>query len=102
MVFLLFSWASVRSKRKEALAEVCVDRQILVQVRPQAVNLVDAFSFSDHYLGSALGRYDGDVYTDLYARAWKEPLNSTDVVDGYKEHLRPLIKQQVWPVHSRL
>jgi acyl-CoA oxidase len=80
----------------EALAE------LLTQVRPHAVNLVDAFNFSDHYLGSALGRYDGDVYTDLYARAWKEPLNQTDVVDGYEEHIRPLIKQQVWPVHSRL
>ena len=43
------------------------------------VGLVDAFSHSDTQLRSALGAYDGDVYTRLYAEAKKEPLNQTEV-----------------------
>jgi acyl-CoA oxidase len=60
----------------------------LLQVRPNAVALVDAFN----YLGSVLGRYDGDVYPALYEEAWKDPLNETVVPEGYHEYLRPLIK----------
>eukprot|EP00897_Mesotaenium_endlicherianum_P001166 jgi/Mesen1/1104/ME000123S00271 len=65
---------------------------LLTQVRPSAVQLVDAFNFTDHYLGSALGRYDGDVYTHLYASAWRDPLNATPVVEGI-EYLRPFLGQ---------
>ena len=32
---------------------------------------MDAFDIPDAVLNSALGRYDGDVYTDLYERALK-------------------------------
>ena len=66
----------------------------LLQVRPSAVALVDAFNYTDHYLGSVLGRYDGDVYPALYEEAWKDPLNETVVPEGYHEYLRPLIRQQ--------
>ncbi|KAI0236459.1 fatty-acyl coenzyme A oxidase [Massospora cicadina] len=31
-------------------------------LRPQAVNLVDSFGFSDYVINSPLGRYDGDIY----------------------------------------
>ncbi|KAJ9059379.1 fatty-acyl coenzyme A oxidase [Entomophthora muscae] len=31
-------------------------------IRPQAVNLVDSFGFSDYVINSPLGRYDGDIY----------------------------------------
>jgi len=58
-----------------------------LQVRPNAVALVDAFDHTDHYLGSALGRYDGDVYTHLYKDAWKDPLNESVVTEGYHELL---------------
>jgi hypothetical protein len=51
-------------------------------VRPNAVALVDAFNYTDHYLGSVLGRYDGDVYPALYEEAWKDPLNETVVPEG--------------------
>ena len=36
--------------------------QLLADLRPEAVGLVDAFAISDYLLDSALGRYDGDVY----------------------------------------
>ncbi|CAM9486736.1 unnamed protein product, partial [Chrysoparadoxa australica] len=48
-------------------------------IRKDAVNLVDGFAFSDWWLASALGRYDGDVYNTLMAYALEEPLNSTEV-----------------------
>lgn len=36
--------------------------QLLKQLRPEAVGLVDAFAIPDYILDSSLGRYDGDVY----------------------------------------
>ena len=49
-------------------------------VRKEAVPLVDAFSFPDEVLNSALGRYDGDVYTHLYEWAQKAPRNKKKVM----------------------
>nr|CAA04688.1 putative acyl-CoA oxidase [Hordeum vulgare subsp. vulgare] len=80
--------------RQGALANEQLGK-LYAQVRPNAVALVDAFDYTDHYLGSVLGRYDGDVYPALYEEAWKDPLNETVVPDGYQEHLRPLLKQQL-------
>ena len=49
---------------------------LMTDIRPYAVRLVDAWSMPDYLLESALGRYDGDVYNDLFRRAHKEnPLN---------------------------
>ncbi|CAL0312306.1 unnamed protein product [Lupinus luteus] len=70
-------------------------RSLYSQVRPNAIALVDAFNHSDHYLGSVLGRYDGNVYPKLYEEAWKDPLNDSVVTDGYQEYIRPLLKQQL-------
>ncbi len=52
---------------------------LLSTVRKEAVPLVDAFDFSDEILNSALGRYDGDVYTHLYQWAQKAPRNKKKV-----------------------
>ena len=51
--------------------------QVLMnEIRPHAVRLVDAWSIPDYLLESSLGRYDGDVYNDLFRKAHKEnPLN---------------------------
>ncbi|KMZ63072.1 Acyl-CoA oxidase [Zostera marina] len=68
-------------------------RHLYTQVRPNAVALVDAFNYTDHFLGSALGRYDGNVYPTLYNEAWKDPLNDSDIPDGYEEYIKPLLKQ---------
>ncbi|KAJ0961923.1 hypothetical protein J5N97_029751 [Dioscorea zingiberensis] len=58
-------------------------RSLYSQVRPNAISLVDAFNYTDHYLGSVLGRYDGNVYPTLYDEAWKDPLNDSVVPDGF-------------------
>jgi acyl-CoA oxidase len=51
-------------------------QQLMVEIRPHAVRLVDAWSIPDYLLESSLGRYDGDVYNDLFRKAHLEnPLN---------------------------
>lgn len=47
-------------------------------IRPHAVKLVDSWALPDYILDSALGRYDGKVYEDLFDRAHRQnPLNRT-------------------------
>lgn len=70
-------------------------RNLYTQVRPNAVALVDSFNYTDHYLGSVLGRYDGNVYPKLYETAWKDPLNDSVVTDGYVEYIKPLLKGEL-------
>ncbi|XP_043697495.1 peroxisomal acyl-coenzyme A oxidase 1-like [Telopea speciosissima] len=70
-------------------------RSLYSQVRPNAIALVDAFNYTDHFLGSVLGRYDGNVYPKLYEEAWKDPLNDSVVPDGYHEYIKPMLKQQL-------
>jgi len=53
--------------------------QLLADIRPNAVALVDAFDFPDALLCSVLGRYDGRVYENLYSWAANSPLNKTSV-----------------------
>ncbi|RIA90727.1 acyl-CoA dehydrogenase/oxidase [Glomus cerebriforme] len=48
---------------------------LLKEIRPNAVSLVDAFLIPDSLLCSALGRYDGKVYETMIDWASKEPLN---------------------------
>ena len=51
--------------------------------RHEAVPLVDAFDLPDQVLNSALGRYDGDVYTHLYEWAKGAPRNKSEVNTNY-------------------
>jgi acyl-CoA oxidase len=60
--------------------------KLIKDIRPHAVKLVDAWDFPDFQLDSALGRYDGNVYEDLFKRASEHnPLNNI-VVDPYPEN----------------
>ncbi|KAL8116443.1 hypothetical protein AgCh_022803 [Apium graveolens] len=63
------------------------------EVQPNAVALVDSFNYTDHYLGSILGRYDGNEYSKLYEAAWKDPLSDSVVLDGYVEYIKPLLEE---------
>jgi hypothetical protein len=51
-------------------------RALLAEVRPDAVALVDAWNFSDHVLGSALGRRDGNVYQALFDWVRATPMHA--------------------------
>lgn len=62
-----------------------VIQDLMAQVRPHAVNLVDAWCIPDFLLDSALGRYDGKVYEDLFNRAHRlNPLNEITFNSDYR------------------
>ncbi|KAG0083191.1 acyl-coenzyme A oxidase [Podila epicladia] len=63
------------------------------QIADDAVTLMDAFDFPDHYLDSALGSYDGNAYQHLWDCAQKADINQHQVVDGYEEYIRPILHQ---------
>ncbi|KAK7083992.1 Acyl-coenzyme A oxidase (Acyl-CoA oxidase) [Halocaridina rubra] len=68
---------------------------LLASLRPDAVNLVDAFDVHDRVLDSTLGNWDGNVYERMYEEAMKSPLNKTDVPQAYYKYLRPLMKSNL-------
>ncbi|XP_077990374.1 peroxisomal acyl-coenzyme A oxidase 1-like [Glandiceps talaboti] len=63
---------------------------LLATIRPNAVGLVDAFDFPDGILDSILGRYDGNVYENMYKWAKDSPLNKQEVHESYK-YLKPML-----------
>jgi len=69
-------------------------RELLPVVRVDAVAIVDSFDFSDHYLNSALGKWDGNVYEALYQWAnTSNPMNESQVAPGVERILLPLMKE---------
>ncbi|XP_070533127.1 peroxisomal acyl-coenzyme A oxidase 1-like [Ptychodera flava] len=64
---------------------------LLAVIRRNAVALVDAFDIPDEMLGSILGRYDGNVYENMYKWARESPLNQTEVHHSYDTYLKPLL-----------
>ncbi|TPX31643.1 acyl-CoA oxidase [Synchytrium microbalum] len=70
-------------------------RDIIDQVRPNAVALVDAWNYSDFALHSALGRYDGRVYETMVEWASKEPLNNGKhwpAFSSWNDTYRPMLE----------
>ncbi|KAK3719470.1 hypothetical protein LTR37_004328 [Vermiconidia calcicola] len=60
-------------------------QELMAQIRPHAVKLVDSWKIPDFLLDSALGRYDGKVYEDLFNRAHRlNPLNEITFNPNYK------------------
>ncbi|KAJ5439609.1 uncharacterized protein N7458_010607 [Penicillium daleae] len=61
-------------------------QELMARIRPHAVNLVDSWKIPDYLLDSALGRYDGRAYEDLYNRAHRlNPLNRITFNPNYWE-----------------
>uniref|UniRef100_A0A8C5H0A0 Acyl-coenzyme A oxidase n=2 Tax=Gouania willdenowi TaxID=441366 RepID=A0A8C5H0A0_GOUWI len=65
-------------------------KELLAQLRPNAVALVDAFDINDRKLNSCLGRYDGNVYEHMFEWARRSPLNATEVHESFHKYLKPL------------
>ncbi|XP_048781300.2 peroxisomal acyl-coenzyme A oxidase 1-like [Ostrea edulis] len=63
--------------------------ELLAELRPNVVALVDAFDYPDRVLDSCLGRYDGQVYKALYEYAKSSPLNDKEVLDTYEKYIKP-------------
>ena len=70
-------------------------RDLLTEIRPNAVALADAFDFPDEVLQSVLGRYDGWVYEHLYRWPQESPLNDTDVNDASRKYIREMRKSKL-------
>ncbi|BCR91142.1 fatty-acyl coenzyme A oxidase [Aspergillus chevalieri] len=78
-----FFTSSAVTTRQIGLARTNAVMKLLDEVRPHAVRLVDAWKIPDWQLDSSLGRYDGEVYPDLFRRASQEnPVNDL-VFDPY-------------------
>ena len=59
--------------------------ELMTRLRTHAVRLVDSLAIPDYLLDSALGRYDGKVYEDLFHRAHVlNPLNRTTFNPDYR------------------
>ncbi|KAJ9577675.1 hypothetical protein L9F63_005755, partial [Diploptera punctata] len=69
--------------------------QLLSQIRPNAVGIVDGFDICDEILSSALGSYDGRVYERLFEEAAKSPLNKEPVNISFQKYLKPFLKSNL-------
>jgi acyl-CoA oxidase len=75
--------------------------ELLNALRPDAVSIVDAFDIPDRVLCSALGRFDGNVYEQLYVSARKTNVNQQPVFDGYAA-LKPHLNRKLLLLHNRV
>jgi acyl-CoA oxidase len=74
--------------------------KLIKEIRPHAVRLVDAWDFPDFQLDSSLGRYDGNVYEDMFHRASAlNPLNEV-TVDPYPDS--PVLFKSIGNLKSKL
>jgi acyl-CoA oxidase len=80
-------------KQAKMLREECAE--LVHELRPEAVALVDAFDYDDYVLNySAIGRYDGNVYQHLLDMAKRTPLNKTEVGPGWEPVLQEFLAPQ--------
>ncbi len=86
--FLDENWGDFLHQDQFRLIRTAVNN-LINDIRPNAVALVDAFDYPDYVLKSTIGKYDGNVYEALYDAAQKSTLNKTEVFEGYDKVLRP-------------
>ncbi|XP_045771127.1 probable peroxisomal acyl-coenzyme A oxidase 1 isoform X1 [Maniola jurtina] len=85
----LLKYASVSKKDLDELQRRY--EELLAELRPNAVGLVDAFDLRDEILHSSLGSYDGRVYERLMEEAQKSPLNAEPVNPSFHKYIKPLM-----------
>ncbi|PGG97421.1 hypothetical protein GX51_07332 [Blastomyces parvus] len=78
-----YSCGAVSNEDLDAVTPRVFD--LMQRIRPHAVSLVDAWAIPDFLLNSALGRYDGKVYEELFELAHRQnPLNEITVNPDYR------------------
>ena len=101
----LYAFENIMDKSGEFLVDQFLDssqinvlydgiKQLLKEIRPNVIPLVDSFDFSDYYLASAIGSYDGNYPLRLFESAKIDPLNQQDVSESYHKYFSKLIKAQ--------
>ena len=92
--FLDENWGDILSKDQFRFIKERT-YEIMKEIRPDSIALVDAFDFSDFVLKSNIGRYDGNVYEALFDSAQKSILNQIDPFVGYEEYLKPHLNKEL-------
>ena len=74
-----------------------VVQELILEVRPAAISLVDAFDYPDHVLRSVLGRRDGDVYNAMWEWVKHNPRNKhkNGVHPVYKKYTKKLLNAKL-------
>ena len=88
------NWGDTIELNQFRYIKTCISN-LLTEIRPDCIPLVDAFDYPDNVLKSSIGRYDGNVYEALFDSAQKSVLNRTDPFEGYKEHLKPHLNHEL-------
>ena len=95
-LFKLFAYTTLDSHAREFFSSGAMSNEdldslpgavlkLMQRIRPHAVRLVDAWKIPDYLLDSALGRFDGRVYEDLFERAHRQnPLNELTFNPDYR------------------
>ena len=89
----MLQYSNLKVSKVEELREW--QNELLEQIRPNAVGLVDGFDIHDEILGSALGAYDGRVYERLFENASQSPLNKEPVNASFHKYLKPFLKSNM-------
>ena len=56
--------------------------------------MVECWQLSDQRLDSTLGRSDGEYVSALYAATQQEPLNKTEISEGYRRYLKHVLNPE--------
>ncbi|KAI9296981.1 acyl-CoA oxidase [Neoconidiobolus thromboides FSU 785] len=79
--------------------------ELFKTIRPEVARLTDAFKFTDRYLKSDLGPFEGNVYEKIVDSLDKNPLNTiyseNEVIKGYKEYIQPLVHGEIKMKYER-
>ncbi|ALC48857.1 CG5009 [Drosophila busckii] len=86
----ILRWQSISARQVQQVEQRF--EQLLTQLRPNALAIVDGFDFDDRVLNSTLGAHDGRVYERLMEQARRNPLNQESVNGSYYTHLQPLLR----------
>jgi len=67
-------------------------KDIMVQLRPQMIPIVESFYVTDTFLASSIGNSYGDIYETFLEWARASKLNKNQVLPSFKEYMLPILK----------
>lgn len=89
------------SKVETNLSEMIVEaiKKINLELRPQAISIIESLRIPDNYLSSAIGNSYGDIYETHLKWARESRLNKTKagdaIPDGFFENIMPILKAKL-------
>lgn len=61
-------------------------------IRPQLLNIVEAFDYPDGGINSVIGKDSDKTYEKIFLAASSNPMNRTDKLDSVDQYLKPLAR----------